>query len=224
MPSIGIVGKSGTGKSTSVGEIPELKIKGLDPKKTVIINVGSKDLPFKGWKKKYQGKINEGGNYLESSSAATIANAINYISSSRDDIDNIVIEDGQFIMAFEFMSRSKEVGYGKFADLGVNMFNILSAARKSTKKVFFLWHPEEDEVNGMKMKTVGKMIDNYLTLEGLFIIVLYTDVSKKDDKMEYRFVTNHDGRYPAKSPVSMFPLYIPNDLGIVIEKIDEYNN
>lgn len=227
MASIAIVGKSGTGKSTSYGNFPELDIKGLDSKETVIINVASKDLPFKGWKKLYKDKINEDGNYLETSNADIIQKAINYISINRQDIKNIVIDDSQFIMAFEFMRRAKEAGYGKFADIGVNIAKVIEAARNSRNnlKVYFLWHPEEDKENGYKMKTVGKMTTDYLTLEGLFTVVLYSKVSKtNENKMLYQFVTNYDGEFPAKSPIGMFKeLYIPNDLGYVSETIDKYN-
>jgi len=69
-----------------------------------------KDLPMRGWKKHYSGKITEGGNYLETSTAQTIADAIKYINDNRQDIDNVVIDDSQFIMAFEFMARAKENG------------------------------------------------------------------------------------------------------------------
>ena len=109
MASIAVVGKSGTGKSTSYGQFPELGIKGLNPKETVVINVSGKDLPFRGWKKLYTGKVSEGGNYFESSDAVQIAKVIDYISSNRKDIKNIVIDDSQYIMAFEFMRRAKEL-------------------------------------------------------------------------------------------------------------------
>jgi len=227
MASFAIVGKSGTGKSTSYGNFPEIGIKGLNPKETVIINVANKDLPFRGWKKLYTGKINENGNYLETSDANIISKAINYASQNRQDIKNIVVDDAQFIMGFEFMRRAKEVGYGKFADLGVNMAKVVEAARvtRSDLKVYFLWHPEEDKELGYKMKTVGKMVNDYLTLEGLFTVVLYSKVSKgNENKMSYQFVTNYDGEFPAKSPIGLFnTLYIPNDLGFVSECIDKYN-
>lgn len=227
MAGVAIVGKSGSGKSSSYSQIPEIGIEGLDPKETVIINVASKDLPFRGWKKKYVGKINEGGNYLESSDADTIAKAIKYISENRKDVKNVVIDDGQFIMSFEFMRRAKESGYNKFADLGVNMAKVIAASKetRSDLKVYFLWHPEQDKDTGYKMKTIGKMTDDYLTLEGLFTVVLYSRVTKgADNKPKYEFVTNHDGEFPAKSPVGLFKdLYIPNDLGLVSSKIDEYN-
>lgn len=227
MSSIAIVGKSGTGKSTSYGNFPELGIKGLNNKETVIVNVSGKDLPFRGWKRLYTGKITEGGNYYESSDAEKISKLIIHISDKRTDIKNIVIDDAQYVAAFEFMRRAKEVGYSKYADIGVNLGKVVEAARTTRKdlKVYFLWHPENDRENGYKMKTVGNMVDNYLTLEGLFTVILYTKVSKgNDNKIKYEFVTNHDGEFPAKSPIGLFSeLYIPNDLGTVSNLIDSYN-
>ena len=93
MSQIAIVGESGTGKSTSFGIIPEIGVKGLNPKSTVIVNVAGKDLPFRGWKKHYAGKLTEGGNYLESSDANQISKAITYISENRPDIKDIIVDD-----------------------------------------------------------------------------------------------------------------------------------
>lgn len=224
MSAICIAGESGTGKSTSLGNIPEVGIEGLPPKKTAYINIAGKDLPFRGWKKQYSGSLKDGGNYLETANADSIANAIIYCHKNRPDIEYIVIDDVQYLMAFEFMARAKEVGYQKFADIGVNMSKVLSAAKNARQKIFFMWHPELDEKTQMKLKTVGKMLDNYFNPQGLFTIVLFSTVFKENDKMEYRFVTNNDGTYPAKSPIGMFELTIPNDLGYVAKKIDEYNN
>lgn len=227
MSSIAIVGKSGTGKSSSINEIPQLGIKGLKPNETVIINVAGKDLPFRGWKNLYKGDIQQGGNYIETSDSALITKVINFVSSNRPDIKNIIIDDAQYIMAFEFMRRAKETGYNKFSDIGVGISNVISAARTCRKdlKVFFLWHPEQDKETGFRMKTVGKMVDDYLTLEGLFTAIFYTKVSKgADNKITYQFVTNNDGEFPAKTPIGMFEsLYIPNDLGIIAETIDKFN-
>jgi len=226
LSSIAIVGPSGTGKSTSLGNIPEIGIKGLNPKETAIINVAGKDLPFRGWKSLYSGKISEGGNYAETSDASIIAAIIALISEKRTDIKQIVIDDAQYIMAFEFMRRAKENGYGKFGDIGVNIAKVLESARNTRKdlKVYFMWHPEAIG-DSFKMKTVGKMVDDYLTLEGLFSLILYTNVSKgADNKIKYEFITNNDGKYPARSPIGMFKdLTIPNDLGLVSELIDKYN-
>lgn len=227
MSSIAIVGKSGTGKSTSYGQFPELGIIGLNPKETVVINVSSKDLPFRGWKKLYNGKVSEGGNYFESSDADQISKVITYVKANRTDIKNIVIDDAQYLLAFEYMRRAKENGYNKYVDIGVNTNKVIEAARLvgNSLKVFFLWHPELDKDGSYKFKTVGAMLDNYLTLEGLFTVILYTQVSKgADNKILYEFVTNNDGNLPGKSPVGMFKeLYIPNDLGLVSSTIDKYN-
>lgn len=228
MPSIAIVGPSGEGKSTSYGPNPEIGIKGLNPKETVVINVAGKDLPFRGWMNMYKGDIGEGGNYLQTSDSDTIAKAIKYLSEGRKDIKNVVIDDAQYTMAFEFMKRAKEAGYGKFADIGVNANKIITEARTTRPdlKVYFLWHPEKDSNGALKMKTVGKMVDDYLTMEGLFTVILYTKVEKgANNQVKYQFVTNNDGNLPGKSPYGMFKdLYVPNDLGFITEQIDKYNS
>ena len=228
MAGVAIVGESGTGKSTSLGNFPEIGIKGLNPSSTVIINVANKPLPFKGWSSKYKEGIKEKGNYLVSSDADVIASAIKFISDSRKDITDVVIDDGQYIMAFEFMARAKETGYGKFSDIGVKFNKIVQTVKDVRKdlNVFFLWHPQKDNLGNYSMKTVGKMVDDYLTPEGLFTIVLYSCVEQGNgNKMEYKFVTNNDGKYPAKSPMGMFnETYIKNDLGLVSDKIREFNN
>lgn len=227
MSSIAISAKSGMGKSSSYGQVPELGIEGLNPKETVVVNVSGKDLPFRGWTKNYSGKISENGNYLETSDAKIISDSIKYISDNRKEIKNIVVDDAQYIMAFEFMRRAKESGYNKFTDIGVNISKVAEAARNTRKdlKVYFMWHPEVDSEGQFKMKSVGNMVDNYLTLEGLFTVILYGRVTKGvDNKMKYEFVTNNDGQYPGRSPIGMFKeMYIPNDLGLVSKTIDSYN-
>jgi ABC-type dipeptide/oligopeptide/nickel transport system ATPase component len=227
MSAIAIVGESGTGKSTSMGKNVDLNIEGLDPAKTVLINVANKDLPFKGWKNLFTPMTKTGGNLVNSDNADVIAKTIEHISANMPNIKHIVIDDGQFVMAFEFMARAKESGYGKFADIGVNQGKIIKAAKNTRQdlEVYFLWHPEKSDTFGYKMKSVGKMVDDYLTLEGLFAVVLYSIVQKEQDKISYKFVTNQDGKYPAKSPHGMFKdLYINNDLGLVSKAITDYNN
>lgn len=225
-----IVGKSGVGKSTSYSQIPKLGIKGLDPKETVIINVAAKPLPVKGWKNLYNPdiKITDGGNYIATSDYKTIINVIKHISAKRPEIKQIILEDGQYIMAFEFMSRASEKGFDKFTELGVHFNEIRDAitAARHDLKVFTLWHSDHSEDTGLKMKSVGRIVDAYLTLEGLFTVILYA-ISEKDmvtNTISYKFITNNDGFYPAKSPIGMFDeISIPNDLGLVVECMDNYN-
>lgn len=78
----------------------------------------------------------------------------------------------------------------------------------------------------IKIKTIGKLLDDKINPAGLFTVLLFTDVhTKENGEIEYRFVTNNDGTYPAKSPMDMFEdKYITNDLGVVVSKMEEYYN
>ena len=151
---VGIVGQSGSGKSTS--------IEALDPKETVIINVSNKPLPFRGWKSNYiSKKLSEGGNYIVTDSAATIITALDYINKNRPEIKHIVIDDSQYLMSFEFMAKAKEKGYDKFTNIAKNTFDVLNAARslRDDLIVFSLYHEEEVTDNftkRRKIKTIGE--------------------------------------------------------------------
>lgn len=225
---VAIVGESGTGKSTALGGIPELGIKGLNPAETIIINTMGKPLPFPKWKNQYKSGIKEGGNYIATTNTVTITKILDYIDKNRPEIKNIIIDDFQYILADKFMSDVFKKGFDKFNELGKQTYDVLNISRslRDDIKVFILTHSEQNEY-GLKIKTIGSLLDSKVTLEGLFTIVLYTKVTRDStsNKAIYEFVTNHDGEYPAKSPVGMFEsLYIPNDLNVVITKIDNYNN
>lgn len=219
---IAIVGQTGTGKSTS--------IENLEPKETVIIGIIDKQLPFRGWKKNYSTGIQQGGNYLISADAAKIVQVLKYISENRPEIKQIVIDDFQYIMSTEFMNRALEQGWQKFTDIGKHVWDVINAAKslRDDLKVFFLSHDEiitENFAPKRKIKTIGKMLDEKVTLEGLFTIVLFTDVQKKkeNDEMEYSFITQNDGTTTAKSPRGMFESYrVPNDIAALLGKINEY--
>jgi hypothetical protein len=218
---IGVVGQTGTGKSTS--------IKHLDPKETYIINVAKKELPFKGSEKLYN---SENKNYKEVDDAIEIARLLRTISEKALHIKNIVIEDSNYIMGFNMVAKATEVGYTKFSLMAKDMVELFREARKLRDdiKVFYFTHPEaiEDggEIVGYKIKTAGKLIDNQVLLEGLLTVCLYTHVEEnKDGVVNYYFVTNRFKKLPAKSPDGMFDeIKIPNDLSYVCEKINEYYN
>lgn len=216
---VGIVGATGTGKSTS--------IKHLDPKETYIINVAKKELPFKGSEKMYN---RENKNYDEIDEITEISRRLKVLSEKAPHIKNVIIEDSNYMMAFRMADKATEVGYTKFTIMARDMVELFREARKlrDDLKIFYFTHPEviEDsgEIVGYKMKTSGKMLDNQITLEGLFSICLYTNVEEnKDGSATYQFVTNRYKKLPAKSPDGMFDeLKIPNDLSLVCKKIDEY--
>jgi len=220
---IGIVGESGTGKSTAV--------RTLEPKETAIISCIGKPLPIKGWKKNYTQFKGEEGNFFSSDRAMEIIKCITHISEKREDIRNIVIDDWQYTMSNEYMRRSTEKGFEKFTEIGKNAWAILNKSKSLREdiKVFILTHSDTQpgEFGGspvIKIKTIGKLLDDKINPSGLFSVLLYTNVNKKENgDIEYRFVTNNNGHYPAKSPMGMFKsLYIPNDLGAVSKAIDEY--
>lgn len=215
---IAVVGETGTGKSTS--------IKTLDPENTYIINVASKELPFKGSSKLYN---REKKNYKEIDSATDILETLKTIDKAPH-IRNVIIEDANYIMGFTMVRKATETGYTKFSVMAKDMTNLILEAKKLRPDlhIFYFSHPEEvydgDDVIGYKIKTAGKLLDSQIKLEGLFTVVLYTDVEEgKNGEMKYQFVTNRHKKYPAKSPDGMFnKITIPNDLKLVSDTIDEY--
>lgn len=218
---IGIVGSTGTGKSTS--------IKFLDSKETYIINTAKKELPFKGADKLYNA---ENKNYKEVDDITEITRLLKTISEKAPHIKTVVIEDSNYMMSFRMAEKATEVGFTKFTILAKDMVELFREARKlrDDLKVFYFTHPEtiEDggEIVGYRIKTSGKMLDNQINLEGLFTICLYTHVEEqKDGSASYNFVTNRFKKYPAKSPEGMFTeVKIPNNLQIVVDTIDQYYN
>ena len=193
-----ILGESGTGKSAS--------LRNFEPDDVSIFNVAAKPLPFR---KKLPIKSTSDYN--------TICQGI-----AQSQKKAFVIDDSQYLLCFESFAKAKEIGYGKFTDMALHFFNLVQFVIRQTPPdviVYFLHHTETDGNTGkVKAKTMGKMLDNQLTLEGLFSIVLmaYTDGKK------HTFITQSDGFTTAKSPMEMFPVEIDNDLKAVDQAIREY--
>lgn len=218
-----ILGESGSGKSRS--------IKNLPPKKTFIINVIGKDLPFRGWKNNYSIiKEDKSGNYFSSDNPAAIIQVMDFIDKERPDIEYIIIDDYVYSMSHEFMRRINETGFQKYNDIGEKAWKVIEKSKtlRGNLNVAILSHSEEfidsNGVRRQKAKTIGKLVDNIINLEGMFTVVLYTDVEKIEDKMRHGFLTKNNGSNTAKAPDEMFEAdVIPNDLKFVFDKIDEYN-
>tara|TARA_R110000737_G_scaffold72766_3_gene101297 strand:- start:380 stop:1060 length:681 start_codon:yes stop_codon:yes gene_type:complete len=223
--SVLVIADSGTGKSTS--------IKSLNPKETFIINIANKPLPFKGWKKNYSNisKDNPKGNMTSASSAPGIIKAMQHVNDKMLEIKTLVVDDWQYMSSFEYFDRANEKGYDKFTSIAANLAQVAKMPKdmREDLTIFFLTHSEEStDVNGhrkVKAKTVGKMIDNALTLEGLFSIVLFGRVKKTEDGLEYGFDTQNNGENTCKSPMDMFEeSFINNDLQFVKDCIINYEN
>lgn len=193
-----ILGESGTGKSAS--------LRNFEPDDVSIFNVAAKPLPFR---KKLPIKSTSDYN--------TICQGI-----AQSQKKAFVIDDSQYLLCFESFAKAKEIGYGKFTDMALHFYNLVQFVIRQTPPdviVYFLHHTETDGNTGkVKAKTMGKMLDTQLTLEGLFSIVLmaYTDGKK------HTFITQSDGFTTAKSPMEMFPVEIDNDLKAVDQAIREY--
>lgn len=214
-----VIGASGTGKTTSLETLP--------PKETVLINVMGKRLPFPDADEYVEGK-----NMFVTASASEILSLIEKFkdNSYMPEVKNIVVDDGQYIMASEFMQKIRVTGYEKWNQMAEGIWKILVAASKMRGglKIFFLTHEETvvvgSTVTEKKMKTLGKLLDDKLTPEGMSTIVFFSGVSvgEPGKPRDYYFQTQHDGVSPAKSPRGMFPLLIANDLDVVSKRIDEY--
>ena len=192
-----VLGASGSGKSTS--------LRNFKPEDVGVFNVAGKPLPFR--------------NRLATVNNARYSNIMGMLKMGER--KSYVIDDSQYLMAFESFEHAKEIGYGKFTNMAINFYKLVQTAIQETSPdtiVYFLHHTETSEDGRMKAKTLGKMIDSQLTLEGLFSIVLLCQIEGSD----HYFITNSDGSNPAKSPMDMFEMKIPNDLKFVDDTIREY--
>lgn len=205
-----VLGESGTGKSTSM--------RNMDPARTLLLQAIRKPLPFrsKGWS--YLSADNKAGNIIVSDQSANIIAAMRKTSR-----DVIVIDDWQYILANEFMRRTDERGFDKFTDIGRHAWDTLTAASdlRADKRVYILAHTQSDDLGKTKIKTIGKLLDEKITPEGMFSIVLRTAVQNGN----YLFSTRNNGADTVKTPMGLFDDdFIANDLAAVDAAISDYYN
>ena len=196
-----ILGRSGTGKSYSMRD--------FDPEKIGVINVQGKILPFR-----------NGAKFLtaDTDDATKVLQALDVMAKSRK---TIVIDDFQYLMANEFMRRSTERGYDKFTEIARHAWDVVDKVRDLPNDVivYIMCHTDTDNEGVERLKTIGRMLDEKIVLEGMSTIVLKTNVSDG----QYTFLTQNNGKDTVKSPAGMFPAYaIENNLKYVDEKIRNY--
>lgn len=192
-----ILGESGTGKSAS--------LRNFKPENLKVINVANKPLPFK--------------NKFESVSTDNYREVIAELKLNKKKV--AVIDDAQYLMANEFMRRATERGFDKFTEIAQNFWTLVNMVKElpPDQVVYFLAHIERDANGNEKIKTIGKQLDEKITVEGMFTIVLKTNVTDG----VYSFITQNSGHDTVKSPIGMFPgTVIDNDLKYVDEKIRNY--
>jgi len=192
-----ILGESGSGKTTS--------LRNFEPDEVSIFNVAGKPLPFKKKLPK-----------LSTSDYEIIKSEM-----KKSPKKSFVIDDSQYLLAFALFDKAKETGYGKFTDMALDFKNLITFVIKQLPKdvvVYFLHHVEVTETGKIKAKTTGKMLDNQLTVEGLFSIVLMATT----DGINHNFITQSDGYTTCKSPMEMLEMVMDNDLKLVDTKIRDY--
>ena len=198
MAIIGMVyGQSGTGKSTS--------LRNFKPEDVCIVNVSGKPLPFRNKHKTFKTD-----DYMSIDTAIKKAPA-----------KSIVIDDATYLMVNAFMRNAKVTGYQKYTDMAYDFDALINAASRlpDDRIVYFIGHSTMDDTGREHFKTIGKMLDNYVTLEGKFTIVLKTVV--QDGK--YFFATRNNGQDTVKTPLGMFEEeLIDNDLAVVDNAIRDY--
>ena len=197
-----IMGESGSGKSAS--------LRNFAPNEISVFNVTNKPLPFKQGKTKIP--------KIDNATYADIANAL-----ANPNKRAYVIDDAGYLLSFEMFKRANETGYSKFTDMAKNFFDMLDFINTKLPNdiiVYITMHTEDDsEMHRVKVKTIGKMLDQNLKIEGLFSIVLRA-VQTEDG---YKFVTRDDMVSTAKSPIGMWEEdMIDNDLKEVDRTIREY--
>lgn len=203
-----VLGESGTGKSTS--------LRNFKPEETLLIQAIKKPLPFrsKGWT--VRTKEHPEGNIFVHDDKDSI---LHIMANTKRKV--IVIDDVQYIMANQFMRRSHETGFQKFTDIGKDVWEILNASTSLADdvRVYLLWHNQTDELGKSKAKTIGKLLDEKITIEGMVSIVLRTSVVNGN----YMFATNNSGNDTTKTPMGLFEEEaIQNDLAFVDACICEY--
>lgn len=199
--AIMVLGESGTGKSASM--------RSLDPTTTLLIQTVKKPLPFqaKGWMPQVTDNWETICKYIQAAAGRGK--------------DKVVIDDFQYLLANEFMRRSSEKGFDKFMEIGHHAWSVMKAAGEAPDnvRVYLLSHTATDEYGNVKAKTIGKMLDEKITVEGMFTIVLRTAVTDQG----YHFHTQNSGQDTTKSPIGMFSeRLIGNDLAEVDKAICAY--
>ena len=206
-----VMGRSGSGKTYS--------LKNFKPDEIGVISVEKGRLPFRSEIK--VAKIPKYGDGTEDAKSYGAINRAKYVwlekAIASAKVKSIAIDDSQYLLVNELFDRAYEKGYDKFVQMAANfreLIHFINELEEEDKIVYFLHHTDTDTDGREKAKTIGRMLDEKLTVEGCFDIVIYCE--------DHKFFTQSNGQSTAKTPEDMLDLEIPNDLKAVDEAIREY--
>ena len=192
-----LIGKSGSGKSASLRNFKKDEI--------AIANVLGKPLPFK------------------SDLDAPKVDDYNVILKAIEKTDKkvIVIDDANYLITNEFMNKSSVKGFDKYNEMGNNFFNLINGIKNvdGGKTVYLIMHEDTDDEGNVKPKTIGKLLDDKVNIQGMFTIC----IRSMYDNGNYIFRLKTNGQDCVKTPIGLFDEeQMENDLKAVDEKIREY--
>ena len=192
-----LIGKSGSGKSASLRNFKKEEI--------AIANVLGKPLPFK--------------SDLEAPKVDDYNVILRAIQNTNKKV--IVIDDANYLITNEFMGKSSVKGFDKYNEMGNNFFNLINGIKNidGGKTVYLIMHEDIDDEGNVKPKTIGKLLDDKVNIQGMFTICLRSMF----DNGNYIFRLKTNGQDCVKTPIGLFDTdQMENDLKLVDEKIREY--
>lgn len=230
---IAIVGDSGSGKTTSLRNLPQDKM--------VLISPFKQDVPFKNNFTKLDTKAKT-GNLINTSNILHLPSIMKHIANDRPDIKYVIIDDithfqTKIISSDEFRARNKGgEAFARYVDFAGDMKSglineDLKLADDRDLYVIHMFHETFNQASGQrKIKLAGTLLEEKFDVSSYYNYVFYTKVlpvseENKKGSQRYKFIVNNDGTCEAKSPLGLFDediTLVPNDLNEIINKIEEF--
>lgn len=221
-----VEGKSGTGKTTSLRNLP--------PESTFIISPNGKGLSFPGWKKKFIPFENGKGNFARVSGLKALTTLVSQVEQHAKHIKYLVIDDHTHYFSHRTLSpsfmaqNSGGATFQRWAVFGADVFNSFWSKADQMRgdlTIIVNHHTDIKDDGSLGMKTSGKLLDKEVDLPSQVEFIFHTRVLEQDGKRSYKFMTNTDGIHESKTPMGMFEdEFIDNDIYAAIKIIDAYEN
>lgn len=218
-----------SGKSSSLAT--------LDPQETFIISCTPKQLSIPGFRKNYHKLVIDketksvSGNWYFSNKFDQVNKILDIVNNKMPNIKVLVIDDSNYLLSDELMSRALEKGYDKHSELAMHYYSLIMKAMtmRDDLTLVFISHIVNDGTDmdpRYKLFTTGKLLDRSVNIDGLFNYLLYAEkIIGNDDSISYKFRTRSLGPDTCRCPSGCFEdLYIEPDMKAVIDTINKFEN